>query len=335
MENEKLLEKLTAKLSQAQNQRSQHRRAAAFGAKLPDLLNAIDHNQHRFSRRPIGPLGLHVRVPEVHKQWATAIDACIGHALGLFLVATAEDKTIMNELRRSVGCRNEGNCIIVTALDQDQQEQDECPICFDRLAEVPKETAQCGHVFCVACSAKVFGRRSRTKGPPASCPMCLAEPTLDRPKWKKVVTTSTAAAAAGGSSSGRYGNLDLPMGEFRDQTIANLIEVDNDEVFNALIDQTQMEQKIVCRDRNEIYSKIFLGNAPKYRMPQNIQTAFLPDGSRMFIRNGSEVYQSARPARGDRLTCEYDSARSFEEQIAVRQRELVSCQITILLKCLG
>ncbi len=45
-----------------------HSRVAILGSSLPKLQVLLEKNSKRFSTPPIGPIGLHVHLPEMHKD---------------------------------------------------------------------------------------------------------------------------------------------------------------------------------------------------------------------------------------------------------------------------
>ncbi|OWZ10122.1 Structural maintenance of chromosomes protein, partial [Phytophthora megakarya] len=134
---------------------------AVFGNRIPQLQQLIQQNRHRFSAPPIGPLGLHVKLPERFKHFAVAIEVALKGTLASYLVVDGRDKALLDDLKRQIHCpQNQANIII-----------------------------------------------SQRNGY-------------------------------------RYGNLRLAEGNLAAHAICNILEVDNDEVFNALLDVCEMENKL-------------------------------------------------------------------------------------------
>lgn len=70
---------------------------AAYHPDLSKLLRAID-NERRFSNRPVGPLGRHVRL--LKPEWSSILERSFGGALNAFVVTTKQDQTLLSEIMR-------------------------------------------------------------------------------------------------------------------------------------------------------------------------------------------------------------------------------------------
>ena len=61
-----------------------------FGQGYNKLLDEIERNQSRFHRPPIGPLGIHLELPD--DRWAVAIEGALGNLFGNFILHDEHDQ---------------------------------------------------------------------------------------------------------------------------------------------------------------------------------------------------------------------------------------------------
>ncbi|KAL1958463.1 hypothetical protein VTO42DRAFT_4327 [Malbranchea cinnamomea] len=111
---EKHLESLDApikrkhgELAQAQNRlrmlrQDRGQQQNGFPERMSLLLRAIE-NETRFSRRPVGPLGRHVRL--LKQQWSSVLETTFGTTLNSFVVTSKRDLDILSDLMKKVDCR--------------------------------------------------------------------------------------------------------------------------------------------------------------------------------------------------------------------------------------
>ncbi|KYQ91623.1 structural maintenance of chromosome protein [Tieghemostelium lacteum] len=79
---------------------------AVFGDKVNELLASIKYNARMFSKPPIGPVGLLLKIGD--DKWSFAIENCIGRGtLRGYLVATYEDGKALDDLGRRLGIQVE------------------------------------------------------------------------------------------------------------------------------------------------------------------------------------------------------------------------------------
>lgn len=126
------------------------------------------------------------------------------------------------------------------------------------------------------------------------------------------------------STSGRYHNLKLPTGDLARRSIANIIRVKDDFVFNTLVDVTQMENKLVFHDRDSAERAIFSGSLGQQTMPINVSSAYVKNGDRTFIRNGNQAYEPNRRTKQSSLRADVasivgDIERTLEHLISSRE----------------
>lgn len=74
---------------------------AAFRPNTDKLLHAID-NEDRWGRKPIGPLGRHVRLSRA--EWSSIVETTLGNNLNSFLTFSKRDADLLGQLKRQVNC---------------------------------------------------------------------------------------------------------------------------------------------------------------------------------------------------------------------------------------
>lgn len=88
----------------------------------------------------------------------------------------------------------------------------------------------------------------------------------------------------------RYNSVRSPDGSLAQYAMSNILQVSDDNVYNALVDMTNMESKLIFGDRNEAENAIFLGTPGKQYMPPHVSEAYISNGDKMYIRNGNMAY---------------------------------------------
>jgi len=74
-----------------------------FGDFVPILLESIKKNSNRFSKVPIGPIGLRMQIKD--DRWAKAIESCLGgKVLKYFIVDNSKDERVFREIVKSIKC---------------------------------------------------------------------------------------------------------------------------------------------------------------------------------------------------------------------------------------
>ncbi|KAI9652456.1 MAG: Structural maintenance of chromosomes protein 6 [Alyxoria varia] len=76
-------------------QQDQGNQNKAFPPSLPKLRDAIERDG-RFKDKPVGPMGLHVRL--LKPQWSSVIEKTFGGSLDYFVVTSAHDQKILKDL---------------------------------------------------------------------------------------------------------------------------------------------------------------------------------------------------------------------------------------------
>jgi len=192
-----------------------------YGNKIPQLQQLIRQNLHRFAAPPIGPLGLHVKLPERFMHFALAIEVALKGTLGSYLVVNGRDKALLDDLKRQIHCpQNQANIII----------------------------------------SQRTGRR--------------------------------------------YGNLRLADGDLAAHAICNTLEVNDDDVFNALIDVCSSESKLLFDDRQSAEASVLSGSSGNFRMARFVSEVYLPNGDKFVVRSGNLAYIANKGNRRSSIICQ-------------------------------
>ena len=89
--NAQRLERALSQMSSPRGRGRQRRKNAdVFGQGYNKLLDEIERNQSRFHRPPIGPLGIHLELPD--DRWAVAIEGALGNLFGNFILHDEHDQ---------------------------------------------------------------------------------------------------------------------------------------------------------------------------------------------------------------------------------------------------
>eukprot|EP01083_Nonionella_stella_P261358 889995_1 len=68
-----------------------------FGSRTSEILREIDRNQARFHVKPIGPIGLHIKVED--REWLKAVEACLSPSILCgYVCEDFHDQRIMSEI---------------------------------------------------------------------------------------------------------------------------------------------------------------------------------------------------------------------------------------------
>ncbi|OWZ13347.1 Structural maintenance of chromosomes protein [Phytophthora megakarya] len=182
----------------------------------------IQQNRHRFSAPPIGPLGLHVKLPERFMHFAVAIEVALKGTLASYLVVNGRDKALLDNLKRQVHCpQNQANIII----------------------------------------SQRNGRR--------------------------------------------YDNLRLAEGNLAAHAICNILEVNDDEVFNALVDVCcRYESKLLFDDRQSAEESVLSGSSGSFRMARFVSEVYLPNGDKFVVRSGNLAFIANKGNRRSSIICQ-------------------------------
>lgn len=93
-------------IEQAENRlrsltRDRGQQQGGFHEKMPMLLRAIEQEQYKFSRKPVGPLGNHIRL--LKPKWSGVLESSLGANLSGFVVTSKSDSNTLSGIMKRVG----------------------------------------------------------------------------------------------------------------------------------------------------------------------------------------------------------------------------------------
>ncbi|KAF4520374.1 hypothetical protein B566_EDAN012879, partial [Ephemera danica] len=103
----------------------------SYGHKMPELLREIERNRRRFSKLPIGPIGLHVKVRE--QKWALAVESVLISEVRNFFCNTEEDRKVLMEIWKRVMPSNIFVTVVVSPFQERAVSQDQFISFMDML----------------------------------------------------------------------------------------------------------------------------------------------------------------------------------------------------------
>lgn len=75
---------------------------AKFGRGMPRLAQVLQQHASKFSKPPVGPIGMHVKLKDA--QWAMPVEEHFGGFFGGFVVANMKDRATLDKMMRDCGC---------------------------------------------------------------------------------------------------------------------------------------------------------------------------------------------------------------------------------------
>ncbi|GMF48537.1 unnamed protein product [Phytophthora fragariaefolia] len=102
----------------------------------------------------------------------------------------------------------------------------------------------------------------------------------------------------------RYQNLNIAAGELGSHAICNILKVENDEVFNALIDVCNAESKLLFDSRETAERSILHGSSGKFQMERFVSEVYLANGDKLLVRGGNLAYIANKAGRRRPIICE-------------------------------
>jgi len=73
--------------------------AVSFGETMPNILRAIQ-NETGWQRRPVGPIGRHVKLTNEHRGYSGVLESFFSDTLNSFLVDNERDKQLLSRIVR-------------------------------------------------------------------------------------------------------------------------------------------------------------------------------------------------------------------------------------------
>jgi chromosome segregation ATPase len=74
---------------------------APFRQNMMQLVKAVD-NETRWRKKPVGPMGLHVKLKE--QEWSSQIETTFGGVLDSFICTNKEDQVLLSQTMKKVNC---------------------------------------------------------------------------------------------------------------------------------------------------------------------------------------------------------------------------------------
>ncbi|KAG2789513.1 Structural maintenance of chromosomes protein 6 [Phytophthora cactorum] len=105
-------------------------------------------------------------------------------------------------------------------------------------------------------------------------------------------------------SGRRYSNLRLAEGNLAAHAICNILEVSDDEVFNALVDVCSSESKLLFDDRPSAEQSVLSGSSGNFRMARYVSEVYLPNGDKFVVRSGNLAFIANKGNRRSSIICQ-------------------------------
>lgn len=102
----------------------------------------------------------------------------------------------------------------------------------------------------------------------------------------------------------RYGNLRLAEGSLAAHAICNILEVSDDEVFNALVDVCSTESKLIFDNRESAEQEVLRGSSGNFRMARFVSEVYMPNGDKFVVRSGNLAYIANKGNRRSSIICQ-------------------------------
>ncbi|TIA56811.1 DNA repair protein [Aureobasidium pullulans] len=117
----------------------QGQQARAFAPPIHNVLRQI-RNERGFSKEPIGPMGMYVRL--LQPEWGSIIESTCGGQLDAFVVATHHDKVLLSRILRQQNCHS--NILINNGaqINTRQNEPDADLVTMQRVLEIENDAVR-------------------------------------------------------------------------------------------------------------------------------------------------------------------------------------------------
>ncbi|TDH65949.1 hypothetical protein CCR75_005443 [Bremia lactucae] len=102
----------------------------------------------------------------------------------------------------------------------------------------------------------------------------------------------------------RYDSLRLAEGNLAAHAICNILEVNNDEVFNALVDVCSAESKLLFDDRQLAETSVLSGSSGTFRMARYVSEVYFPTGDKFVVRSGNLAFIANKGNRRSSIICQ-------------------------------
>ena len=119
---------------------------AGYHPSLQNLLRAMN-NESRFRQKPVGPMGLHVRL--LQPEWSSVIESWFAGALEAFVVTSKHDQNILTELLRRNQYRGDVFIGNGSHIDVSHQEPQDDVATILRVLEIDNDLVRNQLVVCL------------------------------------------------------------------------------------------------------------------------------------------------------------------------------------------
>ena len=123
----------------ARLQRDAGNKFAPFRQNMVQLVKAVD-NETRWRKKPVGPMGLHVKLKE--QKWSSQIETTFGGVLDSFVCTNKEDQVILSQIMKRVNCQVQIYIGPDRPLDTTGKEPDEGLMTILRALEIDNDMVQ-------------------------------------------------------------------------------------------------------------------------------------------------------------------------------------------------
>uniref|UniRef100_A0A7S1XAK1 RecF/RecN/SMC N-terminal domain-containing protein n=2 Tax=Compsopogon caeruleus TaxID=31354 RepID=A0A7S1XAK1_9RHOD len=113
--------------------------------------------------------------------------------------------------------------------------------------------------------------------------------------------------------------------------ILDQLDIENDTVFNALVDHAEIERHVLVKNLEELEQTAYNPSV------QNVSCCWLPDGSRAYLRHGSRVFRAPpknityllRRDTSATISAKEGEVREIEEQLTHQQTQYANGQVNL------
>jgi DNA repair exonuclease SbcCD ATPase subunit len=127
------------------------------------------------------------------------------------------------------------------------------------------------------------------------------------------------------NSAGRF-HIPPPPSADGIETVASVLNIENDLVFNCLVDNARIDVKAVARDKEESERHLLVNKNGQNSIRGHIKQVYLPNGDEWFVRNGAlAMFSNERLMRqtlGVDRSAALAAAVSEEAQLKAELKEL-------------
>ncbi|KAI9909730.1 hypothetical protein PsorP6_014901 [Peronosclerospora sorghi] len=119
----------------------------------------------------------------------------------------------------------------------------------------------------------------------------------------------------------RYENLRLAEGNLGAHAICNILEVKDDDVFNALIDVCSLESKLLFDDRRAAEASVLSGSSGNFKMARFVSEVYLPSGDKFIVRSGNLAFIANKAHLRSSIICQdvEGETRELEQKLQYLQ----------------